>query len=328
MLLDRPGPPESLRVGHAPDPAPGPGQVRVRVEACGLNPVDHQVAAAGNPAWSWPHVPGLDVVGSIDALGDGVEHLHLGQRVAYHGDLRRAGGLAELALASATTVAVVPRGVAPAAAAALPCAGMTAYQSVRRRLHVAAGDTLLVTGGAGGVGGFAVQLGALAGATVIATAARADAAHVRALGATHVVDHHTEDVPARVQELTAGRGVDAVVDTVGTESAERHLRLLVHGGGLAAVAGRPELTAVPPFTTAPSVHEIALGAAHSHGDLRARADLAAMLSELLALTASGELDPMVSRTVALADVPDALSAIKQGRGRGKVVYLAEGPAAP
>jgi hypothetical protein len=144
---------------------------------------------------------------------------------------------------------------------------------------------------------------------------------VRALGADEAIDYRTDDVAARVRALTGGRGVEAVVDTVGPDSATAHLGLLVHGGGLAAVAGRPDLTAVPPFTTAPSVHEIALGAAHSHGDLRARTDLSVMLTELLTLVADGRLDPMLNRTVPLEEVPAALTELSDRHVRGKLVAV-------
>ncbi|WP_435281614.1 zinc-binding dehydrogenase [Streptomyces koelreuteriae] len=321
LVLDRPGTCDTLRPADLPTPEPGPGQVRVEVEACGLNPSDYQRAAYGIPEWEWPAVLGLDVVGVVDAVGEHVTHVRPGQRVAYHGDIRERGGFAEHSLADATVLAPVPDGLAPATAAALPSAGLTAYQAVIRRLGVGKGDTVLITGGAGGVGGFAVQLAALAGARVFATEAAHNAEHVEALGAEAVIDFRTEDIPTRVRELTDGRGLDAVVDTIGTDSATANLRLLAHGGGLAAIAGRPDLSAVPPFGMAPSVHEIALGAAYTVGDERSRAQLSGMLTDLLALTAEGRLDPMLARGVRLDEVPAALVELS-GRGvRGKLVYV-------
>ncbi|MGA5900342.1 zinc-binding dehydrogenase [Streptomyces venetus] len=141
------------------------------------------------------------------------------------------------------------------------------------------------------------------------------------MGAHAVIDHRTEDVPARATELTGGRGVDTVVDTVGPHSATADLRLLVHCGRLAAVAGRPDLRTVRPFGMAPSVHEIALGAAYTLGDERTRARLAAMLTDLLAMTAQGRLDAMLTRTVALDDVPEALIELSGRHVRGKIVYV-------
>ncbi|MDF3144136.1 MULTISPECIES: zinc-binding dehydrogenase [unclassified Streptomyces] len=321
LVLDRPGPCDTLRLANLPVPEPGPGQVRIRVEACGLNPSDYQRAAYGIPEWTWPAVLGLDVVGTVHTLGPGVTNVRAGHRVAYHADIRERGGFAEYTLADATVLAPVPIGLDPTEAAALPSAGLTAYQAVARRLHVAAGDTVLVTGGAGGVGGFAVQLAALTGARVFATASAPNTAHVKGLGAEAVVDHRTEDIPSRVRELTGGRGVDAVVDTVGPDSANACLGLLVHGGGLAAIAGRPDLSVVPPFSMAPSLHEIALGAAYTVGDERSRRQLSTMLTELLGMAADGRLDPMVTRTLPLEDVPAALTELAGRRVRGKLVQV-------
>ena len=321
LVLDQPGPCDTLRMADLPVPDPGPGQVRIRVEACGLNPSDYQRAAHGIPEWTWPAVLGLDVVGIVDELGAGVTNVRTRQRVAFHADIRERGGFAEYALADAQVLAPVPAGLDPAVAAALPSAGMTAYQAVVRRLHVTAEDTVLVTGGAGGVGGFAVQLAAMAGARVLSTASAGNAAYVRGLGAEAVVDHRTEDVASRVREVTEGRGVDAVVDTVGPDSATTNLGLLVHGGRLAAIAGRPDLGVVPPFSMAPSLHVIALGAAYTVGEERARGQLSTMLTELLSMAADGRLDPMLTRTVALEDVPAALTELSGRRVRGKLVQL-------
>ncbi|KOG09541.1 zinc-binding dehydrogenase [Streptomyces viridochromogenes] len=321
LVLDRPGTCDTLRLADLPTPEPGPGQVRVEVEACGLNPSDYQRAAYGIPEWEWPAVLGLDVVGTVDAVGEGVTSVKAGQRVAFHGDIRARGGFAEYALADVMVLARVPDGLTPESAAAVPSAGLTAYQAVVRRLHVGNDDCVLVTGGAGGVGGFAVQLAALAGARVIATEAAHNADHVKALGAGAVIDFRTEDITARVRELTGGRGVDAVVDTIGSESATANLGLLVHGGGLAAIAGRPDLSVVPPFGMAPSVHEIALGAAYTVGDGRVRTQLSTMLTDLLTLLADKRIAPMLSRTVSLEEVPAALVELS-GRGvRGKIVYV-------
>jgi NADPH:quinone reductase-like Zn-dependent oxidoreductase len=308
-----------MYVADRPVPEPGPRQVRVRVRSCGLNPVDHESAARGVPGWSWPHVPGLDVAGVIESLGPGVTRWQVGDRVAYHGDLRREGGFAEYAIADAMVLARIPDRVSDFAAAALPGPGMSAWQAVVRRLHVSKVDTVLVTGAAGGVGGFAVQLAAATGADVLATAAAPGHERIHALGARAVIDYRTENVATRVRALTDGRGVDAVIDTIGPDSATLALGLVVHGGGVACVGGRADLDVVPPFTTAVSVHEIAPGAAYSHGDELARSRLASDLGELLSLVAGGRLDPMVSWTLTLDEVPATLAHLSRRPVTGKLV---------
>lgn len=326
LLLDRPGPPSSLRVGEAARPVPAAGEVLVRVEAVGLNPVDYQLASGGHPQWAYPHIPGLDIAGVVhDAGPEPDPRLPAGTRVAWHQDLRRPGGLADFVTAPAAVLAVVPRAVTMTVAASLPCAGMTAYQAVVRRLRPQPGQHALVQGASGGVGGFAVQLLAAAGATVVATASPPNHAYVLGLGADAVVDYARADLAAALLAATGECGYDAVVDTVSPESAAQGLLLLRHTGGLAAVAGRPSLDSVPPFGIAPSLHEIALGAAYTHGDQGSRADLALMLMELLRLVADGTLAPLPIETVRLEEAPAALERLARRHVRGKIVVRLEVP---
>lgn len=322
VLWMGPGGPEDLIIGEAPVPSPGPGEALIEVEACGLNPVDVKTMRSGVEGWPVPHVGGLDAAGRIRALGDGVKGWVEGERVVFHGDLTREGGFAEFVVSPVDVLARIPDSVPTEVAAALPCAGMTAYQAIVRRLHLGPGDDVLVTAGAGGVGGFAIQLAKLAGARVLATASGAKTEIVRALGADEVIDYRNEDVHTRVLELTGGAGVDGIVDLVSAGSAAAGLSLLRHGGGLAAIADRPELWSVKAFGIAPSIHEIALGAAHGY-DEKARRRLSEDLSALLVLVAEGRLDPRLERSVPLIEVPSALSEIARGHAVGKTVMLVD-----
>lgn len=317
---DRDELPDAMSWVELPDPVAGTGQLLVRVAASALNPTDYQRAFYG-VGREMPFVLGLDVAGVVEAVGDGVDGFAVGDRIAYVGDIRENGGYAELTVADARAVAHVPESVSFVAATAVASAAVTAYQAVVRRMNVAPGDTVFVTGAAGGVGGFAVQLASLRGARVLASDVSDMADHIRRLGAEAVIDFRAEDVAARVKELTGGRGVDAILDTVGSESATGNLSLLAHGGGIATVAGRPDLTVVPPFGMAPSVHEIALGAAYVVDDSRAMTALGDMLQELLALVAAGDLDPMVGRVIELDEVPTALRDLGRVGIAGKVVAV-------
>src|SRR4051794_12288596 len=122
LVLDRPGPPETLRLAEMPTPEPGPGEMRIRVHAVGLNPVDYKLAAWGPAAWTYPHILGLDVAGVVDALGPQVTGWSPGDAVYYHGNLAKHGGYAEETVVPAHVVAPLPRGLSFAQAAALPCA--------------------------------------------------------------------------------------------------------------------------------------------------------------------------------------------------------------
>ncbi len=319
LVLDKPGSFDYLHLAEMPQPEPGPGEVRVQVAAAGLNPVDYKLMGGGHPAWRYPFVLGLDVAGVVDAIGPGVAGWQPGDRVLYHGNLARPGGFAEYAVTVAHTMARVPDAVSLTDAAALPCAGLTAYQAIVRRLHLQAGQSILVHGGSGGVGGFGVQLAAHIGAAVISTCSPRNADYVAGLGAQHVIDYHREDVTQRVMAITDGRGVDAVVDIVGRESATEALGLLAFGGGLACIEALPDFTRWHMFDRALSVHELTLGGAYGSGDRRAQDDLARMGAELVALVADGSIDPLISEVVALDAVPDALRRLQAGRVRGKIV---------
>jgi NADPH:quinone reductase len=154
---------------------------------------------------------------------------------------------------------------------------------------------------------------------VIATASKHNHEAVRALGAHHVIDYNTEDFVERVKEITDGRGVDAVIDTVSSENATRSLDALAFNGRIAFVAGKPDYNVVKPFTKALSFHEVAWGGAHLSGDVVAQRDLAVMGDELLALVEQKKVDPMLSDVIALEDVPAALQRLSERHVRGKIV---------
>lgn len=318
LILNEPGPVESLCVSDVSDPQPGPGEIRVQVAAVGLNPVDYKLAGRGNPNWCYPHVLGLDVAGTVDALGEGVTEWRVGDRVFYHGDLSKPGGFAELAITTAHTTAAIPDSVSFVDAAALPCAGLTAYQGIVRRLQVGQGQTVWVQGGAGGVGGYGVQLAAHAGATVITTASEGNFARVADLGAAHAIDYTREDVVSRILEITDGLGVDAVQAAVDTETADQGVEVLCFAGAISCIAGLPTLSDQT-FAKAISLHKISLGAAHQSTNRAAQRDLAKMAEEMIALVAGRQLDPMVEEVIGLEDIPGALARLQTRHVRGKIV---------
>jgi len=318
LILDRPGVVDTLRVDNLPDPQPGNGEIAVRVAAVGLNPVDYKLAGRGNPAWSYPHILGLDVAGTVEAIGKGVDQWTVGDRVFYHGNLSKPGGFAECAITTAHTAAKIPDSVSFVDAAATPCAGFTAYQGLVRKLHVQAGQTVWVQGGAGGVGGYGIQICANIGATVITTASERNFDHVKRLGASHAIDYQNEDVVARIIEITNGRGVDAVQSAVDADSASQGVEALAFGGGISCIAGLPDLSEET-FAKSISLHRISLGAAHQSNNREAQLDLAQMATEMIALVADKKIDPMVEQVISLEQIPDGLAQLESRHVRGKIV---------
>ncbi|WP_238392638.1 zinc-binding dehydrogenase [Paenibacillus antri] len=320
VLLDRPGTPDTLRIGNIDLPEPGPGEIRVRVHAASLNPADYKIMGGGLPSWTYPHIPGLDGAGVVDAVGPGAAPWKIGDRVYYHGDMAKRGALAEYAVASAAAAARIPDTVSFADAASIPTAGLTAYQALNRKMRLREGQTLLVHAGAGGVGGFAVQYAASVGARVLATASAANHDYVRSLGAEAVVDYTTESLRERVMEWTNGEGVDAALNTVNRATAQADLELLAFGGQLACIAGAPENVAdFKPSSKTFTVHKLMLGGAFGHP--KAEAELGALAEEFIALYVEGGFRSIVAETIPLEDVPAAMVRLSGRHVRGKIVAL-------
>lgn len=201
-----------LVVGEMPTPEPGPGEVRVRLNVSGANPSDVK-SRRGRPLAFPRIVPHSDGAGIVDAVGEGVGKGRIGERVwVWNGQWKRAFG-------TAAEYIVVPEAQAVAlddstdfdAGACMGIPGLTAVQAVRLS-EPCRGKTILVTGAAAAVGHYVTQIATLRGARVIGTASAERADHARAAGAAEIIDYKTEDVAARVKELTDGRGADAVID--------------------------------------------------------------------------------------------------------------------
>lgn len=319
LLLQQKGAWKEMKVEEIAAPTPQRGEIGIEVYAAALNPVDYKSATGGVPIWTYPHILGLDVAGVITAVGEGVTEWKAGDRVVYHSDLTKKGAYAEYAVTTAHTVSRIPDGISFEDAAALPTAGYTAYQALHRKLPLNQIHTVLIHGGAGGVGGFGVQLAKLAGKTVISTASAHNHEYVRSLGADFVIDYREEDVIAKVLEITDGRGVDAVVDSIGKENATNSLDALAYMGHLVYIADAPDFTKIAPFTKVISYHEIALGAGHTSGDLQAQRDFAVIGDEMLKLLAAGTLSSMIQEVITLEEVPSALARLSERHVKGKIV---------
>src|SRR4051812_36661647 len=192
---------EVLRYEDAPLPVPGTGQVRIRVAGTTFNGVDGNIRAGlmqGPMPLTLPHIPGLDVAGTVDVLGEGVTDLKIGDHVVGFLPFVQDGAAAEHVLASAGDLAIAPTTIPLSDAAALPLVGLTAWQAVFDHADLEAGQRILITGAGGAVGGYAVQLAKAVGAYVIATASPDSSDQVKARGADEIIDHIAADVTAAI----------------------------------------------------------------------------------------------------------------------------------
>ena len=235
VVMDGFGGPEVLRIGEAPRPSAGPGQVVIRVAATSVNRADLQ-QRAGNypPPPGESEILGLEVAGVIEALGDSVSGWQVGDRVM---TLVGGGGYAEYAAAPASTLLPVPDGLDLVRAAAITEVWITAWLNVFQEAGLRPGETLLVHGGASGVGTAAIQLAkALGPSPVIVTVGSADKAKAcLELGADHAILYKDEDFPKRVLEITQKRGADVILDHIGAAYLEPNLSCLALYGRLVII---------------------------------------------------------------------------------------------
>jgi NADPH:quinone reductase-like Zn-dependent oxidoreductase len=304
------GGPEVLRYEDVEQPVPGAGQVRVRVAATSFNSVDGNIRGGfmrGPIPVELPHTPGLDVAGTVDALGEGVHGLTVGDDVIGFLPMDKSGAAAEYVLAPADVLTAAPRDVPLPDAAALPVVGLTAYQALFDHGGLTAGQRVLVNGAGGAVGGYAVQLAKGADAYVIATAGPHSSAAVKAAGADEVIDHTTTAVTAAVTEP-----VDVVLNVAPVEPAE--LAALVT---LARPGGVVVNTTV--WMPAPSDAERGVRGV----DLFVRSD-ADQLAKLVALVDRGALRVDVAERVPLAELAALHARAAEGAVHGKVVVVPAG----
>ncbi len=231
VRMHRTGGPEVLTVEEMPVPEPGPGEVLVRHHAIGLNFIDtyHRTGLYPVPL---PAIPGLEGAGTVEAVGEGVTGLKVGDRVAYGaGPL---GAYAEYRTIPAGRVARLPDGIDFETAAAMMLKGLTAWYLLRRTYPVKAGDVVLFLPAAGGVGLIAGQWAKALGAVTIGACSGDKAEMARSHGYDHVIDYRKEDMAARVRDITEGRGADVVYDGVGAATFEASLDSLKVRGLLAS----------------------------------------------------------------------------------------------
>ncbi|MEU3853738.1 NADP-dependent oxidoreductase [Streptomyces sp. NPDC029554] len=301
IVFDAFGGTEVLHEAEIDIPRPGPGQVRVQVRAVGVNPVDGKIRSGGMEAifpTTLPAVPGGEIAGVVDAVGEGVEHLKVGDEVLGWSD---TGSYAQYALAPAAVLAPKPAGLDWAHAAALPVATDGA-ERVLDLLGITSGETLLIHGASGALGTIAVQLAVARGARVIGTAGPANQEYVTSLGATALV--YGENLVERVRAV-APDGVDAVFDAAGKGALEDSIALR---------GGTDRIVTTADFRAAE------LGIVFAEGPQRRSAT---RLAELARQAAEGALRTTISATYPLSEAAKAQQASDAGHNRGKIVLAVD-----
>ncbi|OIH97434.1 MULTISPECIES: NAD(P)H-quinone oxidoreductase [unclassified Curtobacterium] len=308
-----------LSVTDLPDPVPGAGEVLIEVAAAGVNNADLQ-QRAGNypPPPGASEILGLEVSGTVRALGAGVTTVAVGDRVCA---LLSGGGYASLVVAPAAQVLPVPDGVDLVEAAGLPEAACTVYSNIGMLAGLRPGQTLLVHGGTGGMGSHAVLWAKALGATVIATSGGARKVQAsKDLGADVVIDHRTEDFVERVLAETDGRGVDVVLDVVGPSYLDRNLQALAPNGHVAVIASGSGTTAELDFGTLMRKRATVSGTTLRARPLDEKAAIVrAVRYNVWPLVAAGRIRPVIDSVLPLAEADEAHRRVRDGEVVGKVL---------
>ena len=310
------GGPDVLRWGAAQVGDPAPGEVRIAQRAAGLNYIDvyHRTGAYPLPL---PFIPGIEGAGVVEALGEGVTGLAVGDRVAYAGPI---GGYAEARLIAAEGLVQLPDAIGFDRAAAMMLKGMTAHMLLRSVYRVKPGDTILVHAAAGGVGLILCQWAAALGATVIGTVSTsAKAALAHAHGCHHPILYGEQDFVAEVARITGGEKTAVVYDSVGRDTFLRSFDCLRPRGMMASFG--QSSGAIEPFAPALLAQKGSLFLTRPtlYNYIAEAAELQAAAAELFAVVASGEVTIEIGQRFALADVADAHRALEARHTTGSTV---------
>ncbi|WP_434680990.1 NADP-dependent oxidoreductase [Pseudomonas sp. R1-18] len=290
---------EALELKEVPDLAPNDDQVLVNVAGSGINPIDWKILSGAMKQFiplPLPYTPGVEVSGTVAAIGKNVSDFAVGDKV--FGFIGIVGGYATQALSTADRLAHAPTNLSLEQAGGVPAAALTAWQALHEHAAIEAGQKVLIHGGAGGVGSFAIQMAHLAGAYVIATSSAKNHDYLRSLGADEVIDYTS----AKFEDSVAD--VDAVIDLVGGDTQARSWSVIKRGGVLVSPVSAP---------AAEKAREYGV----SGKNFATRSD-GRQLAEIAALFTAGKLR-LEAQVVPLTEVIDAVKQSWAGHTRGKIV---------
>lgn len=318
MIIEHTGGPEALRLADVPTPEPGPGQVLIRVACAGVNPADwkdREGMLAMYVAYRFPYILGFDAAGVVERVGPGVEHPRPGDRVFTPGNHGQGawGSYAEFMVADADRTAIIPPSMSFAAAASIPVAALTGWQGLFDRGGLQAGQRIMIHGGSGGLGSFAVQFARWAGARVAATCGTANVEYVRVLGAEKVVDHRRDDIAGAIRAW-APDGLDLLVDAVGASTLPDGLGMVRPGGSYVSI----------PTLTDDGDIEASFAAAAARQVRRVFSTMSDVgcghqLATIAGLITDGHVTLPPVRTLPLEQAAEAHALIQTGHVRGKLV---------
>jgi len=327
FVMTRYGGPEVTELRDMPRPVPAPGEVLVKVCAAGLNPVDYKIRVGMLKAiqrYAMPAIMGNELAGVVETVGEGATRFAPGERIYARVPKEDMGAFAEYAVVPEHHCAAMPASIDFTQAAGIPLAGLTALQALRDELDIQPGQHVFISGGAGGVGSFAIPIAKWLGARVTTTASPRGRELVERLGADRVIDYTSEKFED-VLDM-----VDAAFDLIGGETLTRTFRIVKRGGTVLSIAGMPE----PQTATKDLERGFPLTAlfwvislkyriqAKRHGVnyryLFMRPD-GPGLADLASLVDAGKISPIIDQAMPFDRIAEALAYLEEGHAKGKVV---------
>lgn len=337
IWITKAGAPEVLKVKEAPDPEPKAGEVRIRVGAAGVNFADIMGRMGMYPdAPGSTFVPGYEVGGTVDKVGEGVDASLVGTRV---GGMTRFGGYSDVVCVPEIQVVEIPDSMSIEEAAAIPVNYLTAWQLMFAMGSLKKDETVLVHSAGGGVGIAAIQLAKHVGAKVIGTASKGKHEYLSEIGVDHLIDYRTEDFEKRAKEITGGRGVELILDAVGGDSFKKGFRTLSPTGrlgmfGMSSAANGKKRSIIDLLRFLKDMPWVQFNPVSLMNENKAvfgvnmghmweeSALIRTWLHELMALYEKGTIKPRVDATFSFEDAPKAHHYIQDRKNLGKVVLVA------
>ena len=310
----RPGEPQTLRLETRAVPQPRAGEALIANRAIGINPVDWKVVESGHAAWQSGHVPGVDGAGVVAAVGTGVVGLLVGTRVAYHQSLAQNGSFADFTCVASEALLRIPDAINDIVAAAIPCPGLTAWQAVAKVPNGADKD-VLVTGAGGAVGLLLAQCCVARGWRVWVTAAPRHDNLLKEIGVVESFDYRDDAWQDRLAAALGPRRLHAIFDTVDSAKARTMAPSIAYNGHLVYIQYRDEILPLPGFTTALSVHEVALNSIHMFGGAAEWRAWREMGAELFDMLTTGQVQLPSIVTGDFVDLPTIMAVAKAGGGK-------------
>lgn len=287
IVLESPSTEFSLLELDLPLPQCAENEILVKVESVGLNPLDAQFAKTGFCKWQYPHILGLDAVGTVVQATKG-QFPNIGDRIMWHSSLAEQGVLSEFAKVPNFAVALIPENIPSNTAVTLPCSGLSALIALEKT-QVKEGDIVFIDAGAGAVGQFAIQLAKQRGARVFATASKHNHKLVKKLGADVVFDYKDSKLTDKIRTMLGSQGFDAVIDTIGDQSTIRNIELMGFCGRIACLKSLPTLASELMFRKAPNISIVSLGGAWLANSLCAQQRMSFMNNLLLDTLSKGDI---------------------------------------